>query len=111
MGRQVQDLADHTTNLDLMAMCSADMDDGWGLLFCWHKTSSTACRSFLRSLATVIHEDRPAEAALLRIVAAYCENLAVAPRWWETLGEHERERFCVALSAGVSLSLRLHRIT
>ena len=59
-------------------MCSADMDDGWGLLFCWHKTSSTACRSFLRSLATVIHEGRPAEAALLRIVAAYCENLAVA---------------------------------
>jgi hypothetical protein len=33
LGRQVQDLADHTTNLDLMTACSADMADGWGLLF------------------------------------------------------------------------------
>jgi hypothetical protein len=103
LGRQVQGLADHTTNLDLMTVCSADMDDGWGLLFCWHKTSSTACREFLRSLATVIHEGRRVEAALLRMVVAFCENLAVAPRWWETLAEHERERFCDALSAGMNL--------
>lgn len=103
LGQQLQDLADPTVNLDLMTVSSADMNDGWGLLFCWHKTSSTACRKFLRSLATVIHDGRRIEAALLRMVVAFCENLAVAPRWWETLAEHDRERFCVALSAGANL--------
>jgi len=103
LGRQLQDLTNHTVNLDLMIVCSAELESGWGLLFCWHKTSSLACTEYLKSLATDIHEGRSAEAALLRMVVASCENLAVAPRWWETLAEPERERFCVALNAGVNL--------
>jgi hypothetical protein len=103
LGRRLQILTDPANKPDLMTVCSADTDDGWGLLFCWHKTSSSACTEFLRSLATAVHQGRGVEAALLRMVVAFCENLAVAPRWWETLAEQERERFSVALSAGANL--------
>ncbi len=102
LGQHLQVLTDHPTSLDLMTVCSANTDDAWGLLFCWHKTSSSACTEFLRSLATVIHEGRSVEAALLRMVVALCGNLAVAPRWWESLAEQERERFCFAFNAGVN---------
>ena len=73
------------------------MEKGWGLLFSWHKTSSNACREFLESLATVIHEGRSGEAALFRMIFASCENLAVAPGWWEALSDDEKGKVCSAL--------------
>lgn len=103
LGHQLQDLANHTANFELMTICSVGMEDGWGLLFSWHRTSSLACTEFLGSLAAAMREGRNAEAALLQMVVAFCENLAVAPRWWEALAEQQRAQFCVALSTGTSL--------
>ena len=39
IGRQLQDLGDHNGNLELISICSAPMDCGWGFLFAWHDTS------------------------------------------------------------------------
>lgn len=102
LGRRLQDLADFDIELDLLTICSAQMQDGWGLLFSWHKTSSTACRGFLGSLATVIHDGRSGEEALFRMALSSCENLAIAPSWWEARNEGEREKICSALTLGTS---------
>ena len=101
LGRRLQNLTDRASHLDLLAVCSASMQHGWGLLFSWHKTSSKTCREFPRSLARVIREGSRAESALFRMVIASCENLAVAPDWWEKLCEAEQRKFCSALSVDV----------
>jgi hypothetical protein len=98
LGRRLQNLADRDCELDLLTVCSAAMEGGWGLLLSWHKTSSTFCREFLGSLARVFYAGRGGEVALFRMVIASCENIAFAPDWWETQSSNGQERICSALS-------------
>jgi hypothetical protein len=92
VGRQLQDLGDHSSNLQLITMCSAPMDCGWGFLFAWHVTSSDACVDFMRSLATVTYKNSNVLGdSLFRLVMTNCENSAISPRWWESLPESQKE--------------------
>ena len=93
LGKQLQDLGDRSSNLQLITMCSAPMDPGWGFLFAWHVTSSDVCVDFIRSLKTVAHDNRNVISdSLFRIVMTNCENMAISPRWWESLDESQNER-------------------
>jgi len=93
MGRQLQNLGDHISNLKLITFCSAPMDCGWGFLFAWHVTSSSVCVDFMRSLATMIHNnDNMLGDFLFRLVITNCENLAISPKWWERLLEDQKEQ-------------------
>lgn len=93
MGRQLQDLGDHSSKLDLITFCSAPMkNDEWGLLFAWHKSSSKTCTDFVRSLATMIHDGHNLGDLLFRFVILNCENIAISPTWWETLPEEHRKQ-------------------
>ena len=103
LGRQLQDLSDHSTALDLLTFSFAPMDDGWGIVFAWHSQSSGACVPFMKSLATRIYEDGKPEDHLFRLVISNCENMAVRPQWWESLPEQVRIAIKNAASYGADL--------
>lgn len=92
MGRQLQDLGNHKSNLDLITFCSAPMNNNeWGILFSWHKSSSQTCSEFMRSFATMIHVQHNLGDLLFRFVVLSCENIAFSPTWWEGLSEEHRQ--------------------
>jgi hypothetical protein len=92
MGRMLQDLGDHTSELQLLSFCSAPIDNGWAFLFAWHEASSNVCVEFMKSLATMIHDDiNSLRDYLFRLAMTNCENLAISPKWWENLTEDIKE--------------------
>lgn len=103
LGRQLQDLSNHSTALDLLTFSFVPMDQGWGILFAWHSESSGACVPFLKSLATRIYEDRQPGDHLFRLVVSNCENMAMRPKWWESLPEQDRITIAKAASYGVDI--------
>ncbi len=90
LGTQLQDLADHSSVLDLLTFSFAPMEKGWGILFAWHADSSQACIAFMRSLATVIHDGGDIGDCLFRLIVTNCENMAMRPQWWESLSQGDR---------------------
>lgn len=92
MGRQLQDLGDHGTELDLITFCSAPMKTGWGFLFAWHVSNSQVCFEFMRSLATMICEGRKAGDMLFHLAICNCENHAFSPLWWEGLSDTQQRQ-------------------
>ena len=99
MGRQLQNLGDHSSDLELITICSAPMDCGWGFLFAWHVTSSSVCVDFMRSLATMIHNnDNVLGDFLFRLAITNCENIAISPKWWERLLDDQKEQITSKIS-------------
>ncbi len=92
MGRHLQNLGDHQQKLDLITFCSAPLDSGWGVLFSWHESSSKSCVDFMRSLATIMYEGQLLGDLLFRMVISNCENLAIAPEWWDDLPQEQKEK-------------------
>lgn len=92
MGRQLQNLGDHQQKLNLITMFTAPLDSGWGVLFSWHESSSSVCVDFMKSLATMAHEGHRLGDLLFRMAISNCENLAIAPEWWENLPENQKEQ-------------------
>lgn len=96
MGRLLQNLGDHESQLQLITFCSAPMINGWGYLFAWHNTSSSICTDYMRSLATKMHEGHKLSDFLFRMVILNCENCAISPEWWASLSEKQREQISLA---------------
>ena len=92
MGRQLQNIGNHKSKLDLITICTAPVDSGWGVLFSWHDSSSNVCVEFMRSLATMAHEGNRLGDLFFRMVISNCENLAIAPKWWEELPVSHKEQ-------------------
>lgn len=93
LGRQLQNLGDQTRDLQLLTFCSAPITNGWAYLFAWHETSSKVCTDFMRSLATTTYSDISSLSNhLFRLAMTNCENLAISPRWWESLDQEVREK-------------------
>jgi len=92
MGNRLQDLSSEDELLDLISFCSAPVGNGWGFIFAWHISSSISSRSFMRSLATMMHEKIDTGDLLFRFVIASCENIAFSPDWYESLSEDEQKR-------------------
>lgn len=103
LGRQMQDLSDHSNTLDLLTFSFVPMDQGWGILFAWLSESSSACVPFMKSLATRIYEDRKLGDHLFRLVILNCENMAMRPQWWESLAERARIAITKAASYGADI--------
>ncbi len=93
LGRQLQNLGDHSRNLQLLTFCSAPIQNGWAYIFAWHETSSKVCVDFMRSLATKIYDDKNSLGDhLFRLVITNCENSAISPEWWENLDKDKKEK-------------------
>lgn len=90
LGRQLQDLGNKSQTLDLITFSFAPMSAGWGIVFAWHVRSGKTCLEFMKSLATRIAHDRNPGDHLFRLVVSNCENLAIAPQWWESLSQPSR---------------------
>ncbi len=98
MGRQLQDLGDHDSHLELITFCSAPTSTGWGFLFSWHKSSSNVCVDFMKSLATMMHANSKIDDLLFRMVISNCENHAISPQWWEKLSTNHKEQIIAGVS-------------
>ncbi|MCP4651366.1 MAG: hypothetical protein GY853_14970 [PVC group bacterium] len=85
LGRRLQNLADHSNELELITFCSAPLEEGWGYLFAWHYTSDRICNQFISSLATKVYEGDKMGDLLFRLLISYCDNYAFSPKWWEAL--------------------------
>lgn len=92
LGRRLQDLGDYETELELITICSALTESGWGFLFSWHASSSKVCNDFMRSLATMVHDGCGLGDLLFRLVISNCENHAISPQWWENLPSYLKEQ-------------------
>jgi hypothetical protein len=108
-GRQVQDLSDHSSALDMIAFSFGPMEPGWGILFAWHSDCSTTCGAFMRSLATVVHEGGNPGDYLFRLVISNCENMAMRPQWWESLTEQQRSEIAMSASYWADMFSPLRR--
>lgn len=98
MGRQLQDLGDHDSHLELITFCSAPMSAGWGFLFSWHESSSNTCVDFMKSLATMVHANSKIDDLLFRMIISNCENFAISPQWWEKLSTNHKEQITARAS-------------
>lgn len=98
MGRQLQDLGDHDSHLELITFCSAPMSAGWGFLFSWHESSSNTCVDFMKSLATMVHANSKIDDLLFRMIISNCENCAISPQWWEKLSTNHKEQITARAS-------------
>jgi len=108
MGKPLQNLWDYNSKLELITFCSAPMTAGWGFLFAWHETSSQVCVDYMKSLATMIHNDYDTLGDFLfRLVMSSCENLAISPKWWEGLPLDKKEQVTskASLSADIFSTL------
>lgn len=93
LGRELQNLGDQTQDLQLLTFCSAPIKNGWAYLFAWHEKSSKVCIDFMRSLATMIYDNKKSLSDhLFRLAITNCENLAISPKWWEKLNEDIKEK-------------------
>lgn len=91
MGERLQNLGDRALKPHLVTFSFAPLESGWAVLFAWHSDSSETCVPFMGSLANRIHADTAALGDhLFRLVVSCCENIAIAPRWWERLPEDSR---------------------
>ncbi len=103
-GRPLQDLSDISRPLDLITFCSAPMDNGWGFLFAWHRSSDRSCYALLNSLAEAMRKDVTfATDAMFRLVMCSCENLAASPLWWEGLDASQQSGVMDGLTEGTNL--------
>ncbi|MCD9008225.1 hypothetical protein LDO31_18710 [Luteimonas sp. XNQY3] len=103
-GNLLQDLVDPECRYDLLTVCSAPVQDGWGFLFAWHKTSAPTCREFIGSLAAITHENERAGAdAMFRMVVSNCENTAFSPLWWEQQSPGQKAAVLECLARGVDM--------
>lgn len=100
LGRQLQALEDLSASLDLITFCSAPMHEGWGFLFAWHRSSARTCREFVGSLAQTICDGKSGADAAFRLVISNCENLAIAPDWWEGLAEAKKMEISERINHG-----------
>ena len=103
LGRHLQDLSNHERILDLITMCSASMDRGWGFLLAWHKSSRRTCSEVSRSLATAVYHGASVEDALFRLLVSGCENIAFSPAWWDALGSDQKHQVTSRFTNMVSM--------
>ena len=99
IGRELQDLGDHNSVLDVLTFSFVPMENGWGFLLAWHKNSAKACAEFIRSLATISHNDGKFGDHLFRLVMSNCENLAIRPQWLDSLAEESKNSICESFSS------------
>jgi hypothetical protein len=101
-GRQLQNLANYNSSLELITFCSAPINSGWGYLFAWHESNSKVCEEYIKSLATAIYEKQAVEDFLFRL-AISSENHAFHPTWWENLSSEYKDKIVDKTSETINI--------
>jgi hypothetical protein len=87
-GNELQRL-DSPQRLDLLTFSSIGGGNRGALVFSWLGNSNTACLRLVDSLLRMPQALIPH--AFVRFVFGFCENVFIAPRWWESLSQEDRE--------------------
>jgi hypothetical protein len=89
-GRELQDVADLTKRALAIDFAVFASNQRGFAVFVWLPDSAEVAVPFVRSLDQ-IQADRKAD-AIVRFLFEHCENIYMAPDWWEGLGEEPRQR-------------------
>ena len=99
-GEILQDLS-IIGNLDFITFSFAQMADGWGIVFSWHKMSDEYCHAMLGTLAWATNRSyKNLEGLLINLILTSCENMAISPTWLESLSVSQRDAVTQAISYG-----------
>ena len=88
-GMELQDLGDFLRIPDLLCYASFYGGRRGAVVFSWLSENGDTCRRFIESLKEIPNALVPG--ALLRFFFEYCENVHMAPNWWEGLSKQTRE--------------------
>lgn len=102
IGRQLQNLENHNSSLELITFCSTPLNFGWGYLFAWYVSNSKVCEHFIKSLASAIHEKQAVEDFLFRL-AITTENHAFSPIWWDNLAHDKKNQIIEKTSETINI--------
>ena len=89
VGRQLLDMTHPDSVLDVLTFSFVPTHEGWGFLFAWHESSKTCC-AFVRSLEEAVGGGADRGDCLFRLIMSGCENMAIGPKWWDSLEEAAR---------------------
>jgi len=86
-GNYLQDPANHNIIPQLIAYFTAPMESGWAFVFAWHASSQQVGRKLLSSLAEHYFTGNSLADAIFRFTFSCCENHALRPSWWDSIGK------------------------
>lgn len=95
-GTAAQDFADLTRPADAIYFTSFAAGDVGAVVFTWLWDADDTCAHFIESLERVADADL--SHALVRFFFEYCENLQIAPDWWDGLGQPVQDALVTRLS-------------
>ena len=98
-GVELQDLSNFDKIPDLLCFTSFYGKDRGIVAFSWLSEKGEACHQYIESLKAIL--DQKLALALLRIFLQ-CENVYIAPAWWESLGEEAKAALVDHLSTSAS---------
>ena len=87
-GVELQDIADLQNTPDLLCFTSFHGGESGVVVFSWLANFDRACGAFIESLKAI--PDKLVTTALLQFFFMHCENVHMAPDWWESLSEKNR---------------------
>lgn len=99
-GAKAQDFPDLGRPADAIYYTSFAAGDVGAVVFTWLPDSKETCDKFIRSLERV--SDEQLSGALVRFFFEYCENVQIAPEWWDKLSQVTRDAFVNRLSAAAN---------
>ncbi len=87
-GVKLQNVEDLQNTPDLLCFTSFYGGERGVVAFSWLANFDRTCGAFIESLKAI--PDKLVTAALLRFFFTHCENVHIAPDWWESLSEETR---------------------
>jgi len=97
VGGKLQDIGNSRIGMRLLTFCSAPTEKGWDFLISWIKYNDDICIPFVESLKEAVRNGERLQDCLFRLLLL-CENHAVSPKWWQSLGDDQKEEIQKRLS-------------
>jgi hypothetical protein len=90
-GNHLEDLSDLSTTPDFFTFSTIATVSGGAVVFCWINDTGKEgnCEKFIHSLKKI--DLKELTNSLIRLFFEHCENIFMAPSWWESLKEEHRQ--------------------
>jgi len=85
---------------DVLCFTIVPTDVGGAAVFTW-LGESEKCSQLISTVARLADDEAPD--AILRFALEFCEDVAIAPRWWDMLCETHRRAFLQRINSGIGL--------
>ena len=88
-GVELQDLGNLSANLDQLCFSSLNGGERGVVVFSWLSEHDQTCQAFVKSVVAI--PNHSVVKALLRFFFSFCENIHIAPEWWEGQSAQSRQ--------------------